>query len=117
MAMNRYIAQLVFNINVQHGENKKQFDEQTWVIKAENLEDAFEKAKRKGKEKEISWVNKNNKHISWEFIDVSGLYLLEDTEQEEPIYTNTFENEETDLVLKSIRNKSMIIQSFFLTLA
>lgn len=116
--MNRYIATLVFNINIGNGENKTQFDEQTWLIKADSMETAFEKAKLKGKQEEASWVNQNNKHVSWEFIDVSGLYLLEDAEEEKsPIYSTTHEKEDSDSFIRSVANKSMIIQSFFLTLA
>ena len=116
--MNRYIAKLVFNINIGNGENKTQFDEQTWLIKADSIETAFEKARLKGKEEEASWVNQNNKQVSWEFIDVSGLYILEDAEEEKaPIYSTTYENKDSDSFIHSVANKSMIIQSFFLTLA
>jgi hypothetical protein len=115
--MNRYIAKLVFNINIDNGENMSQFDEQTWVIEAENLDAAYVKAKFKGVNMETSFLNKNNKLIRWEFVDVSGLYSLDEADVDEPLYTTTHESENPRSFIDSIRHKAMIIQTFFLTFA
>ncbi len=115
--MNQYIAKLVFNINVENGENTSQFDEQTWLIEAENPDAAYVKAKFKGMNLEASFLNKNNKLMRWEFIDVSALYPLDEVDADEPLYSATHESEDPRSFIDSIRHKSMIIQTFFLTFA
>ncbi len=47
--MKWYLAKLVFRIICGEGEHTAQFDEQLRLIKANNKEEAFHKAKRVGK--------------------------------------------------------------------
>jgi hypothetical protein len=115
--MNRYIAKLIFNINIDNGENSSQFDEQTRIIEAQSLEDAFFKARLRGKKEESNFINKNNKQVNWEFIDVTELYPLDNAKDGEQLYSKTYENEDASSFINSTRQKSMIIQTFFLSFA
>ena len=115
--MNRYLAKLIFNINIDNGKNSSQFDEQTRVIEAQSLEDAFFKARLKGKKEETHFLNKNNKQVNWEFIDVTELYPIDNVNDGEQIHSNTYEREDASSFIDSTRQKSMIIQTFFLSFA
>ena len=115
--MNRYIAKLVFNINIDNGKNISQFDEQTRIIEAQSLEAAFFKARLKGKKEEEDFINKNNKKVNWEFIDVTELYPLDEAKDGEQIYSTTYEKEDAPSFIDYARQKSMIIQTFFLSFA
>ena len=115
--MNHYIAKLIFNINIDNGKNISQFDEQTRMIEAQNLENAFFKARLKGKEEEGHFLNKNDKQVSWEFIDVTELYSLDKAEDGEQLYSNTYESEDPHSYINSAKQKSMVIQTFFLSFA
>lgn len=115
--MNRYIAKLVFNINIDNGKNISQFDEQTRIIEAQSLEDAFFKARLKGAKEEDYFLNKNNKEIYWKFIDVTELYPLGNAKDGEQLYSTTYEQEDASSFIDSMRQKSMIIQTSFLSFA
>ena len=55
--MKRFIAKLVFNINIDNGKHNSQFDEQTRLIMANNQAEAFFKARQLGKREEDDFVN------------------------------------------------------------
>jgi hypothetical protein len=42
--MKKYIAKLMFNINIDNGKNAHQFEEQTRIIESQNIDSAFHKA-------------------------------------------------------------------------
>ena len=65
--MKSFLAKIVFNICIDAGENKNQFDEQVRFINATNKEDAFFKAKLIGKKEETVFVNDNGKTVHWKF--------------------------------------------------
>jgi hypothetical protein len=115
--MNRYIAKLIFNINIDNGKNISQFDEQTRVIEAQSLEDAFSKARLKGKEEETHFLNQKNKQVTWEFIGVTELYSLDKAKDGEQLYSNTYESEDPHSYINSAKQRAMVIQTFFLSFA
>ena len=115
--MDRYLAKLVFKINIENGKNNSQFDEQTLIIEAASLEDAFFKARLKGKKEEEEFLNTEKKHVRWEFIDVSELCAIDNVKDGEQIYSATHESDDAEFFIDAIRQKSRIIQTFFLTFA
>ncbi len=115
--MIRYIAKLVFNINIDKGKHNSQFDEQTRLIEAKNLEEAFFKARKIGKSEEVEFTNNESKTVNWKFIDVSNLYALNDVKDGEQIYSTTHESEDAGSFIQFIRQKSMLIQAKNLTFA
>lgn len=115
--MKRYLAKLIFNINIDNGNHDSQFDEQIRLVESQNLENAFHKARYLGKQEEESFVNKDNKLVNWKFIDVLDVYPLENVKDGEQVYSVTHEKEDTNAFINYIRRKSMVIQAKSLTFA
>lgn len=115
--MKKYIAKLMFNINIDNGNHASQFDEQIRIIESSDLENAFYKARIIGKKEEEVFLNQDKKPVNWKFIDVMDLYPLEDLKDGDQIYSNTHENEDSNTFINYIRSKSMLIQAKSLTFA
>ena len=115
--MKRYLAKLMFNINIDNGNHMSQFDEQVRVIEARSTEDAFFKSRAIGKKEEESFVNNDNKLVRWQFIDVAELYPLENMKDGDQIYSTTRKIKDTTSFITYIRQKSMEIQAKNLTFA
>ena|ERR1700741_4845966 len=115
--MKKYLAKLIFNINIDNGENESQFDEQIRLVESQSLENAFHKARYIGKQEEESFISKDNKIVSWKFIDVLEVYPLENVRDGEQLYSITHEKEDTNAFINYIRRKSMVIQTKSLTFA
>ncbi len=115
--MNRYLVKLVFNINIDNGNNASQFDEQTRIVQAHSLEEAFHKARTIGKKEEDTFTNNENKLVKWQFIDVLDVYELENIKDGEQVYSNTHENTDRYSFINYIRQKAMVIQAKTLTFA
>ncbi|MGZ3930987.1 MAG: DUF4288 domain-containing protein [Bacteroidia bacterium] len=115
--MKRFLAKLMFNINIDNGNHNSQFDEQIRIIEARSEEEAFFKARRLGREEEESFTNTENKTVNWKFIDVSNLYMLDNVADGAQLYSTTHEAEDANAFIKFIRQKSMVIQAKNLTFA
>ena len=113
--MKKYIAKLLFNINIDNGSHHSQFDEQVRIIESYDHEAAFYKARALGKKEEVTFHNKENQPVSWQFIDVAGLYPLEEIKDGEEVYSVTHEIKDPNSYIKFIRLKSMEIQTKALT--
>jgi|SRR4051812_29680794 hypothetical protein len=115
--MQKYLAKLMFNINIDNGVDTTQFDEQYRVIESRSLEDAFHKARTIGKKEEDTFINAQNKLISWQFIDVTEVYPLSEVKDGDQLYSNTQKVTDTGSFISYIRQKSMEIQAKNLTFA
>lgn len=115
--MKRYLVKLMFNINIDNGNNTSQFDEQVRVIEAHGSEDAFFKARAIGKKEEETFLNHENHLVNWNFIDVAEIYPLEDIKDGEQVYSSTRKIKDTNSFISYIRQKSMEIQAKNLTFA
>lgn len=115
--MKKYLAKLIFNINIDHGNHNKQFDEQIRIVMARSLEEAFFKARRIGRDEEESFTNSENKTVNWKFIDVANLYAIDDAADGAQIDSTTHETDDANAFIKFIRQKSMLIQAKNLTFA
>ncbi len=115
--MKRYLVKLMFNINIDNGNNSSQFDEQIRVIESHNLEDAFFKARVIGKKEEEVFLNRDNEPVNWQFIDVVEIYPLEELKDGDQVYSNTRKIKDTRSFITYIRQKSMEIQTKSLTFA
>lgn len=109
--MKYFIAKLIFNINIDNGVNQAQFDEQTRLIQASDIEGAFLKARVIGNQEEETFVNANNEMVHWKFIDVMAVYALSDMKDGEQIYSSTHEKEDANNFIKFVKEKSMLIQA------
>lgn len=115
--MNSYLAKLVFNIDIENKNIPSQFDEQIRIIYANNLEDAFMKARALGKKEEESFKNKNNEMVDWKFIDITSLYSLKEINDGEQVYSQSHETDNPESFINFTREKAMLIQTNFLTFA
>ncbi|WP_317898740.1 DUF4288 domain-containing protein [Aurantibacillus circumpalustris] len=115
--MEKYLAKLMFNINIDNGSDASQFDEQIRIIESHSLEEAFYKARVIGKKEEEVFTDSSNKQISWQFIDVSDVYSLDVVKDGDQLYSNTHKIKDTGSFIKFIRQKSMEIQAKNLTFA
>jgi hypothetical protein len=115
--MNRYLAKLMFNINIDNGKHASQFDEQTRLIEARSFEDAFHKARYIGKQEEETFVNNDNQLVEWKFIDVADLFPLDEVKDGGQVYSSTIEKDDASAFIRFIRQKSMVIQTKNLTFA
>lgn len=115
--MKIYLAKLVFNVQVDNSPNAPEFDEQIRVIEAASLESAFHKARSIGKSEEETFINKNNKLITWQFIDVAEVYPLEAVKDGEQLFSSTQTMPDPGSYIQYVRRKSMEIQAKNLTFA
>lgn len=114
--MNWYIAKLIFNININNGENQSQFDEQLRLISANDSNEAYYKAQLIGNiENEIiETENKNN--INWQFIDIAEIVLLTEIKDGMELYSNTrLSNEPKDYIqfvkLRANKFQNLLIEN------
>ena len=115
--MNTYLSKLVFNILIDNENKTQQFDEQIRIIQALDLESAFLKAKALGKKEEETFMNAKKQLVSWKFIDVMDIYPLQEFKDGEQVYSSTHEIADSDAFIKYTHEKSMLIQTNFLTFA
>jgi hypothetical protein len=115
--MEKYLVKLMFQININNGANASQFDEQIRVIESKSEAAAFVKARAIGKKEEAYFTNNNNETVSWQFIDVTDIFALEDFRDGDQVFSNTKKIKDTNYFIKYIRQKSMEIQAKSLTFA
>jgi hypothetical protein len=113
--MEQYLAKLIFNIQIGNGKNTSQFDEQVLLIESNSFETAFQKAKSTGKKEETTFLNHENKVVSWKFIDVVDVYPLQNFKDGEQLFSITHEEQNSSSFINYIREKSMGIQVKSLT--
>lgn len=104
--MNWYLAKLVFRIVCGEGKHTAQFDEQLRLIQAGSRQQAFQKARKVGKEEEDHFENQQKEMVHWEFIDVSELNQLDGIADKSEIYSRVHEEERGDQYEELIRRRS-----------
>jgi Domain of unknown function (DUF4288) len=108
--MKQFLAKSVFYIDIEDKNAATQFDEQWRIIQAKQVQEAFMKATSIGKREETTFVNENNKQVSWRFVDITQLFPLNRHEDGEQLFSATVEASDKDGFIKYIREKSMLIQ-------
>jgi hypothetical protein len=109
--MNWYLAKIVFRIVCGEGKHTPQFDEQLRLIKANNEEEAFEKAVSLGKSEEDVFENDERKLVHWTFVNVAELYQLTALIDGAELYSRVKETDNADLYIEVIHKKAAHIQS------
>lgn len=115
--MNTYIAKLVFNINIGEGLHASQFDEQTILINAMSLEDAFHKARAQGKVLQEKFSNEEDQSVEWNFIDITDIFELKLYKNGEPLFSTTHEAHDSNSYIDYVHHRSQIIQTKLLNFA
>ncbi len=111
--MNWYIAKMVFSIITGEGNHMPQFDEQLRLIKANNEEEAFEKAQQLGREEEDSFMNQKNQLVKWAFINIPELNKLPSLSDGMEIYSKVNEYENAKRFIDTVNQKAGNIGSAF----
>ncbi len=107
--MNWYIAKIIFQIK-GNGMQKPQFDEHLRLIKAENFEEAFLKARILGIGSEDSVINHNHGPVKWEFVNVAELREMEVLKDGLEIYSQVREMEEASHYINYVHNQAARMQ-------
>ena len=115
--MQQFLVKLMFNIHIENGKNTSQFDEQIRMVESQSFENAFQKARSLGKKEETTFLNHENKLVTWKFIDVVELFPLGDFKDGEQLYSNSHDEQDAASYINYIRQKSMLIQTKSLTFA
>jgi hypothetical protein len=109
--MNKYIAKIAFQIVSGDGKHTPQFDEQFRIFEAKTENEALTKARAKGKEEEISFLNDNKENVSWKYIGVLELLELKDMEDGAQIYSVTEEAEDATNYINLVKQKERTIET------
>ncbi len=111
--MNWYIAKVVFNIVSGDGSHTPQFDEQYRLVKADTMEEAFQKAARIGiNEEEMLW-NDKQEIVKWSFVGISELYPINELQDGMELFSAIHEEDDRKDYIETLRLKSAYVQSKF----
>ncbi len=109
--MNWYIAKIVFRINTDEKTSKDQFDEHLRLIAADTLEEAVLKARVLGLKNEDCFLNKNNQPVTWEFVNVLDVQLIESLTDGAELYAKIFEKEKSDDYIRYVHLRAANLQT------
>jgi hypothetical protein len=108
--MQWYLAKIVFRIHCGDGQHTPQFDEQLRLINAVQEEEAFEKARAIGNSEEDTFLNKKEKLVKWEFIDVAELHRIDELIDGVELYSKVEEKEFGFLYEEQVRKRASHIR-------
>ena len=109
--MKWYLAKIVYQIICGDGDHTAQFDEQLRLIKAQNKENAFQKAQQTGKAEEEVFFNDKQQLVQWRFINVSELYKLSELIDGAEVYSRIEERDDADTYIDTVNKKAKHIIS------
>lgn len=105
-----YVAKLVFSI-VSIAENKRtQFEEQLHLVDAEDLEEAFLKARAIGIGQEEVIYRNGVPATKWEFIDVADLVAIPSHIKSTEIYSQIHETKESREYIHQVHERGKAIR-------
>ncbi|HNP07574.1 MAG TPA: DUF4288 domain-containing protein [Cyclobacteriaceae bacterium] len=115
--MNWYIAKVAFNIVSGSGDHTPQFDEQYRLIKAESMEEAFQKAEYIGMNEEEVLLNEKHEIVKWDFVGISELYPVNELRDGMELFSGIHEVEDRGAYMELIKLKSAYVKSKFDTVS
>ena len=104
--MNWYLAKMVYQVISGKGNHTPQFDEQLRLIRADELDWAWEKARVLGNMEESSFLNDNKETVQWKFVDVADVYEIKDIEDGVQLYSRTEEPENAEAYVGLVHAKA-----------
>lgn len=110
--LNWYLVKLVYQVVSGEGAHTPQFDEQLRLIRADELDWAWEKAKVLGQIGAFTFLNDSNVEVKWKFVDVVDVCEIGEIEDGVQIYSSTEEPEDISSYLNLINAKSKRIFTF-----
>lgn len=105
-----YLVKLVFNIVASNPIKRNQFEEQLRLVEAENMEEAFLKARALGIGQEETIERKGMPAIRWEFVDVADLIAVPELSNGAEIYSQIHETEESREYIHNVHQRGMAIR-------
>ena len=104
--MNWYVAKLVYQVITGGGSHTPQFDEQLRLIRADELDWAWEKAQVLGRLGEFSFFNQQRQEVHWKFIDVVDVCMVQQIDDGVEIYSTTEEPENAQEYIELIHARA-----------
>jgi hypothetical protein len=106
MKMKWYVAKYVYQIISGEGNHTPQFDEQLRLIRAEEFNWAKEKALIIGKLGESTFVNYQQQIVTWKFINVVDMTLIQTLEDGAELYSITEEPTDVNSYLEVMSTRA-----------
>lgn len=106
--LNWYLVKLVYQVVSGEGAHTPQFDEQLRLIRADELDWAWEKAKVLGQIGAFNFINDHKLEVKWKFVDVVDVYEIGEIEDGVQIYSYTEEPEDVIAYLNLTKTKASI---------
>ncbi len=103
--MKTYIAKLIFNINVNQGQDRTQFDEQVRIIRANTMQAAIEIAKNIGEAEESTFISPKQQLIKWEFIAIFAIYELDSMQDGQQLYSYSLSKKDANNFIQYTKDK------------
>lgn len=102
--MKWFIGKLVFSVTTGNGNHTPQFDEQLRLIEAQDLNQAFIKARLIGGREEQAFMTEDLNAVRWQFIDVSDLKELSEFSDGMELYSRIHETENAETHITFIQH-------------
>ena len=104
--MNWYLAKLIYQVISGEGNHIPQFDAQYRLIRADELDWAWEKAGTMGRLGETIFANDKAEEVKWEFIAVEEVCLIDSMEDGSQLYGCTIEPEDVEEFIRITKERS-----------
>jgi hypothetical protein len=105
--MEWYLSKIVFEICAG---DRPQFDETLRLIQADNMEEAFQKARKLGMSEEETFTNVHQEMVKWKFIDVCDVIPVDELKDGVELFSQIHEPEESSAYIHYIHQKAALIQ-------
>ena len=104
--MKWYLVKLVFQVLSGEGAHTPQFDEQVRLIKADEVNWAYEKATVIGWLEQRSFLNHRDENVTWKFIEIAEIHEVENPEDGVLLCSYTIEPDNAQEYIESTRIKA-----------
>jgi hypothetical protein len=108
--MSWYLTKIIYRIICGEGDHTAQFDEQLRLIKAENENEAIEKAMEIGKNEQETFYNNHQQLVQWKFVNVPEIYEVSEFIDGAEIYSRIHETDDAFSYLKFVTWKADLLK-------
>lgn len=115
--MSKFLAKLMFQIQIEAEGSVSQFDEQIRIVEALDFEEATIKSHALGLEDECTFYNDRNNIVKWKFIEVFDLINLTEFSDGDQLYSRTHEQEQPEMFINYIKQTADLIKKKRVTFA
>lgn len=110
LLMNWFISKIVFQVSSENTVHRPQFDEQLRLISAASYEEAFLKARVIGLNEEESFLNDQQNHVKWEFVNVSEILPVATLADGDEVYSRIVETDDAKEYIRCVHEKAIYIR-------